>query len=461
MKSTLATATAEQDRLKDEVESARTLMTQQDAREKKYRAEVKLWKTRTKRAEARAEKAEGTLCSPPARAEKATEPECVESPPAERSPLDEATVWSPSLCKGISVGTQLSFPSSVSVNRDMSLHFGRAAPHVTEIPDGDLSKQRIRALPEEPILSSLRTRPTETPAEKREYGERMPDLNDAAKRADPYSVVPLSNHAFRKVARSTGTILAVPPSRHMHFGASLGAHCGFWAFNQPFGVRVGPSAETRRKGELALQGKSAPSSRKARAPNNSVAPELVAAPVPAEAFDDAGRSLNPFVGGSVSSKAQRAAAKAWSERKRKTGARYKDQPDRDINPVYRLGEPQGPPEDWFATTPCNEAYWKVMMKKGRVSSELQGLDPLTPLYRVPLPVETGEAAPVGGTGAGATRLPTAQVLAPSTESLSNPGKRGRARGKAVASTAQSTGRNDKKRANDGTVGRRASRRARK
>ena len=86
------------------------------------------------------------------------------------------------------------------VNRELSLHFGRAAPHVTEIPNGDLSKQRIRVLLEEPILSSRRTRPTETLAKKKEYGERMPNLDDATKRANPYSVVPLSNHVFRDVA---------------------------------------------------------------------------------------------------------------------------------------------------------------------------------------------------------------------------------------------------------------------
>ena len=83
------------------------------------------------------------------------------------------------------------------MNRDMSFHFGRAGHHVTEIPDGDLSKQTIRPLPEEPILSSRRTRPTVTVGEIEEYGEKMPDLNDDAKRANPYSVVPLSNHAFR------------------------------------------------------------------------------------------------------------------------------------------------------------------------------------------------------------------------------------------------------------------------
>ena len=131
--------------------------------------------------------------------------------------------------------------------------------------------------------------------------------------------------------------------------------------------------------------------------------------------------------------------------------------------MYRLGEPQGLLEDWFETTPYNDAYWKVMGKKGRMSLELLGLDPLPPLYRVLLPVEIGEAASDGETGAGAPHLPTARVLAPSTGDPEKGGtKSTRTSAKvAVAGTAQSTGRNDKKRANDGTVGRRASRRARK
>ena len=62
---------------------------------------------------------------------------------------------------------------------------------------------------------------------------------------------------------------------------------------------------------------------KPRAPNHSSIPEVVAGQLPAEAFDDSSRSLNPYVGGTGHSQKQEDGCKAWRERKRKAGARFK------------------------------------------------------------------------------------------------------------------------------------------
>ena len=77
--------------------------------------------------------------------------------------------------------------------------------------------------------------------------------------------------------------------------------------------------------------------------------------------------------------------------------------------MFRLGDSATPAQDWFATTPHNEAFWEAMEAKGRLSDEVKGLDPLPPFGSRSTPLDSGATVAAAVAGGSKLPLPTVQV----------------------------------------------------